>query len=166
MSLGHASFRILQILRSPNLITDTNNIRSALGRMPWPKKVPDWLYRLAWTMRRADSDIHLLNLLHSLSRHVQLRKPWDLSKWQQWGMTALLVSFAGAPFTPFSHWLEEWLTELLPTHPYLAGLVMVGHFAVSVILVRFLFLNVLDTKRFMKQRKALQNFLPQNFFPK
>jgi len=150
LSLGHAAFRMIQILRSPNSIADSQRLRSALGRMPWPKVVPDWLYRLSWRLRRVDSDFHLLHVLQIISRPLQMKDPWKLTKLQQWLITAVIVVLAGAPFTPFSHYLEEKLIELLHADPETAVYAMVLHFAISVILIRFLFLNVLNTHRFYK----------------
>jgi hypothetical protein len=52
LSLGHASFRMTQILRAPNAITDSQNLRSALGYSPWPETVSDNLFKLSWMLRR------------------------------------------------------------------------------------------------------------------
>lgn len=152
MSLGHAAFRMIQILRAPNVITDSQNLRSALGRMPWPVQVPEKLYRLAWVFHRFHSDFHLLHVLHMLSRHVMLKNPPHLTKLQQWGVTGLIVALAGAPFTALSHFKEELLMDLLHTHPAWAAGIMVGHFTLSVILIRFLFLNILNARRFQRDR--------------
>ena len=73
---------------------------------------------------------------------------WKLSKAQQWLATCTGVVLAGAPFTPLSHYMEESLMDLITVHPVLAGCLMGGHFLFSVLVVRFLFLNVLDPKRF------------------
>ncbi len=41
---------------------------SALGEKPWPKIVPDWLYRLSWLLQRIfHSDFHLMHVLHLIS---------------------------------------------------------------------------------------------------
>jgi len=148
MSLGHASFRMIQIMRAPNIIADTQVLRAALGRMPWPKLVPDWLYHLTWSLRRIDTDFHLLSMLHWISKPLDMSKKWKPTKAQQWLATSVSVVLAGLPFTPVSHHLDAWLMELLPTNPYLAGAVMFGHFTFSVVLIRFLLLNVLNTHRF------------------
>ena len=153
MSLGHASFRMIQVLRSPNVITDTQNISSALGRMPWPKLIPDWLYRLCWRLRRVDTDVHgqFLHMLQRVSGRLHKPKFKMLSKYQQWLVTGVGVVLAGAPFTPLSHYMEESLMELLPTHPLIAGTIMLGHLGVSVFLIRFLLLKVLDPRRFHRR---------------
>ncbi len=149
MSLGHAAFRMTQVLYAPNMITQTQNMRSALGRMPWPKQVPDWLYRLSWTLRRVDTDFHLLNILHWISRRLPM--PRVRSKFEQWLVTGVSIVLAGAPFTPVSHYMDHWLMELLQTHPVFAGIFMMGHFATSVVLIRFVLLNVLHKRRFHKK---------------
>jgi len=150
MSLGHAAFRMTQILRSPNVMLDSQKLRNALGHMPWPKVVPDWLYRLSWTLHRFTSDFHLLHMLHLINRQVHIAKPWKLTKFQQWLATGVIVVLAGAPLMPLSHFIEKLLMELLPTQPYLALFIMLLHFTISVVLIRFLFLNVLNARRFHK----------------
>lgn len=52
LSLGHASFRMAQILRAPNAMAEWHFLRSALGERPWPKVMPHWLYRMAWIFHR------------------------------------------------------------------------------------------------------------------
>ena len=148
MCLGHASFRMIQTLYSPNLLADTQYLKSALGHMPWPKEIPSWLYRLCWMLRRTDTDFHLIGLLHWMSRHLTLPMSVRLSKFQQWSITGAGVVLAGLPFTPVSHALEEHLMHLLHTQPWLAGSLMAGHFAFSVLTIRFLLLNVLNVRRF------------------
>ena len=148
LSLGHAAFRIIQILRSPNIIAETQNLRSSLGRMPWPKYVPDWLYKLCWRFRRIDTDFHLLNVLHWMSRRLHAPKPPVLNKFTQWLVTGTCVVLAGAPFTPLSHYMENLLMDLLQTQPALAGLIMVVHFGISVMLIRYLLVSVLHRRRF------------------
>ncbi len=148
MSFGHATFRIVQILRSPNILLDTQNLKSALRRMPWPEVVPGWLYRLAWRLRRFHSDFNFMHLVHLASRFVH-GKPWQLSKWQQWLITAALVGTL-MPFTPLSHWKESLFEELLQTHPYLAVAAKAVDLAISVVLLRILFVNVLKVGRFRK----------------
>jgi NADH:ubiquinone oxidoreductase subunit 5 (subunit L)/multisubunit Na+/H+ antiporter MnhA subunit len=151
-SLGHAAFRMIQILRAPNTITDNTNLRSALGYMPWPKIVSDWLYRLSWRLRRFDSDFNWLKVPHfiSSSLHISVHNRWDLSKFQQWLLTGACVVLAGAPFTPFSSYLDHLLIEWLHVHPFLAFFVMFGHFVFSLVLIRFVLVRVLSSHRFRK----------------
>ena len=151
MSLGHAAFRMRQILLAPSMIADSQDLRSALGYMPWPKTVPDWMYRLSWALRRLETDSHFMHAVHRMTSRVHMPEPWKLTKLQQWGITGVAVTLAGAPFTPVSHYVEEQLMHLLPTQPYLATALMVGHLAVSVALIRFLLVDVLTARRFMKK---------------
>lgn len=149
MSLGHAAFRMTQVLYAPNMIAQTQHISSGLGFMPWPKMIPERLYRFIWALRRMDTDFHLLNILHWMSRRLYTPKP--RSKFEQWLVTGASIVLAGAPFTPVSHYMEHWLMELLETHPIFAGLIMIGHFALSVFLIRFVLLYVLHKRRFNKK---------------
>jgi len=72
-------------------------------------------------------------------------------------VTGVSIVLAGAPFTPVSHYMDKWLMELLPTHPLFAGTIMFGHFVVSVVLIRFLLLNVPHTRWFHKKpNKSVQ----------
>ncbi len=152
MSLGHSAFRMRQILRVPNVIADSQQLRSSLGFMPWPKVVPDWLYRLSWRLRRidADSGTALLHKVHRISSPLHTPTQWKLTKAQQWAVTGGAVVLAGAPFTPVSDGIEELVMELLPSQPALAVGIMAGHCAVSVVLIRFLLVNVLTSRRFHK----------------
>lgn len=154
MSLGHAAFRIVQVLRAPNAIADSRSIRNALGYAPWPRVVPDALYRVAWALKRIKSDIHLMHTLDMIASTVERRKPLRLSKWQQWGITSVVVVLAGLPFTPLAHAKEELLIHLLNTAPAVAMLVECLLLAASVILIRFLFVNVLSARRFHKHTTA------------
>jgi hypothetical protein len=61
------------------------------------------------------------------------------------------VVAAGLPFTPVAHALEHEVTELLHSSPVLAGGLMFAHFAVSVLVIRFLFVSVLSTQRFRRR---------------
>jgi len=157
MSLGHAAFRMIQILRAPNVISDAQNLRSALGFAPWPTVVPDWKYRFAWALRRYDTDFHLIHTLHRISRRLLTVWPKSrkLTKLQQWFVLSVGVVIAGAPFTPVSHYLDEVLMELVVSHPFLSALIMAGHFGVAVVVIRFLFVNVLHSRRFHKNNVQL-----------
>lgn len=147
-SLGHASFRMIQILRAPSALHDFASLRSVLGNRVDSRVVPEWLYRLAWRLRRVDSDFHLLHTLHRLSRLVAQRRDMRLNKWQQWLLTSASVVLAGFPWTPLSDAAEHALLELIPSNPWASAALMAAHFGASVILIRFLFVNVLKTSRF------------------
>jgi uncharacterized protein YbcC (UPF0753/DUF2309 family) len=157
LSLGHATFRIIQVLRSPNAITDANRMKDALGYAPWPRIVPPWLYKFTWTLHQFVSDFQLVHVLQMLTRRVPMERSLHLSKVQQWALTGLMVALAGAPFTPVSHFLEEFLMEVLPHHPMLAGGLMLAHLGFSVVLIRFLLLNVLDKNRFLRASGKIEN---------
>ena len=148
LALGHAALRMVQILRAPGAIADSVALRSALGYAPWPRTVPDWLYRTAWSLYRVDTDFHLISLLQQLSGQLHIAKPGNFSRAQQWTLTAIGIVIAGAPFTPFSYGLEEVLVELLHDAPLLAGALMVAHFTLSVFVIRYLFVGVLSSRRF------------------
>jgi hypothetical protein len=156
MSLGHAAFRITQILRAPNVIQDMTNLKSALGAdVIAPKEIPDWLYKLAWSLRRVDIDFTMLWLLHKLSGPLTMPKNWKLNKMQQWGLTGAGVVLAGFPFTPYYYALEHTIQDLLLHEPIAAVGLMAGYFGMSMATLRFLFLNVLDKNRFDSIRTQL-----------
>lgn len=147
LCLGHASFRMNQILRAPNVIADMQKLRTALGYLPWPKVVPDWLYRFVWGLHRClVTDLNFLHILHLMSR--PMRSPMKLTRVGQWVATSVIVVLAGLPFTPVSHYFEELVSNLLQSHPWTAVGLMFGHFVVSVLLIRFLFMKVLRVNRF------------------
>lgn len=141
---------MVQILRAPNAIADAVSLRSALGYAPWPRLVPDWLYKVAWTLYRVDTDFHLLSLLQRLSGLLHISKPLALSRVQQWALTVIGVVVAGAPFTPLAHGLDEAIVHLLHSSPWAAAGLMLSHFAVSVMTVRFIFVSVLTSQRFRR----------------
>jgi len=154
-ALGHAAFRMVQVLRAANAIQDSHHLRTVLPQATLPRVVPDWLFRLAWRVRRIDSDFHVMHSLHHLTSMFRFQR-WKLNKWQQWIVSAVVVAIAGAPFTPLSHALEELLMELLPNHPVLALAIMAGHFAVAVMLVRLLLVKVLHPRRFFQPKPVKQ----------
>ena len=67
LAMGHASFRIVQVLQSPGSINDAQSLTSALDGAPWPNVVPDSLFRLCWGLHRLDMDAHAVNTLHQVS---------------------------------------------------------------------------------------------------
>lgn len=150
LALGHAALRMVQILRAPNAIADAVSLRSALGYAPWPRLVPDWLYKISWALYRVDTDFHLISLLQRISGLLHISKPLTLSRAQQWALTAVGVVVAGAPFTPLAHGLDEAIVHLLHTAPLAAAGLMVSHFAVSVMTIRFIFVSVLTSQRFRR----------------
>merc|ERR1712014_364229 len=60
LSLGHAALRVIQLLRSPNIILDHTKLRKALGHESLePLRVPEWVYRLGWKFNRINTDFEL-----------------------------------------------------------------------------------------------------------
>jgi uncharacterized protein YbcC (UPF0753/DUF2309 family) len=150
LALGHASFRILQVLESPGSINAAQSLTSALDAPPWPSVVPDSLFRLCWGLHRLDTDAHAVNTLHQVSAMLGYRKPlkkYDLSQPQLWGITGAGLAVAGLPFTPVSEGLHILLEDLLITDPALASCVMLSHLGVSVLTMRFLLLNILSPRQ-------------------
>lgn len=162
LSLGHAAFRMIQILRSPNVLLDSIAVQNALGYAPWPRRVPDWLYRLGWRCQRFHSDFHLINILHLLSRPLLIKRDLQLNRLQQTGIGFGIAALAGLPYTPLSDYREHLLIDLLQTHPAIAASLMTLHFGVSVLLMRFLFLNILTSRRF-KQNADHKNPMAKAF---
>lgn len=74
MSLAHAAFRIVQTLRSPNVMADTHRLRAALADEPhlmtWHRVVPRRLYRVAWAASRVFGDINFVDGAKRLTRHM------------------------------------------------------------------------------------------------
>ena len=151
-SFGHASFRMIQILRSPNFIADSVYLRSWLGSGALAKEVPSFLFKMSWALRRLDSDFHLLNVLHWISKpFLRVREKLRLNRFQRWTIASVAIVLAGAPLTPFSHALDEWIVSLIEqNYGWAAFGIMAAHFGVSVLLIRFLLLNVLSARRFKK----------------
>ena len=151
LSLGHAAFRMQQILRSHSVIADTESMRAAIGgELPlWPSTPPTWLYRAAWRCRRIDEDfMETLRSVHRLGVPATTKTPLGLSRFGQWSVVGGSVVLAGFPFTPLSHTFEQTFMDLLPTHPGAAALLGLSHSVVSVGLIGFLFNRVLDTQTF------------------
>jgi hypothetical protein len=71
----------------------------------------------------------------------------DLSQPQVWGITGAGLVVAGMPFTPVSDSLHILLEDLIITDPALASCVMLSHFGVSVLTMRFMLLNILSPRQ-------------------
>jgi uncharacterized protein YbcC (UPF0753/DUF2309 family) len=150
LAMGHASFRIVQVLRSPGYINDSQSLISALDAPPWPTIVPDWLFRLCWGLHRLDTDAHAVNTLHQVSAMLGFKQPLeklDLSQPQLWGITGAGLVVAGMPFTPASDSLHILLDDLLITDPALASCVVLSHFGVSILTIRFMLINILSPRQ-------------------
>ena len=133
-------------MTAPDAIDNSKRLAGALGGPPFPRVVPDILYRTSWALHRIDTDFHLVNLLHRLYSplHVQL----NLSPAHQWAVKTVGVIVAGIPFTPVANGLDEILVHTLPTDPAFAVGVMMSHYCLSVLTMRFLFISGLNDKRY------------------
>lgn len=147
LSLGHTAFRIKDVLRANHTIAQGQELRAALGAAPWPKEVPDWLYRLAWRAHRIDADMPFIHSLQWLSGRLTIGAGGQLTRPQQWAASAVGVILAGFPYTPLVQGLDEVVVELLPEHPWVAANVIASHFIVSVLAVRYMFAHVLARRR-------------------
>jgi len=146
LSMGHASFRTAQVLTAPDAIDNSKRLAAALGSPPFPRVVPDALFRTSWALHRVDTDFHAVNLLHQLYSPINVQL--NLTPVQQWAAKGVAVTVAGMPFTPVANWLDETLVHTLPIDPLLGAGIMVTHYGASMLTMRFLFLSALNNKRF------------------
>jgi hypothetical protein len=150
LAFGHGTFRMMQVLRSPNCILDIHHLKAALrdDTMTMSKPVPEWVYRLCFRLNRFNVDLSMPNLLQVLSSH---RSAWQtkLTKCQQWLVTSFLAVLAGLPFTPLSEDKISMLSGLLQSHLFFALCFMAFDAVVSVVFIRFVFSTVLDPDRFL-----------------
>jgi hypothetical protein len=70
----------------------------------------------------------------------------------QWAVTCTVVCLSGFPFTPLYVTKEHFYMTLLESHPVLAVVLKTVDFAVAVFLMRFIFVSILDSRRFTKGR--------------
>jgi hypothetical protein len=150
LTLGHASYRMVQFLSSPNWILDHENLHAALGHEELKQTtVPETLYRMGWLLNRFASDFDMPNVLHLFNSYgYRLVKGPGFSKVQQYALTMYLVVLAGAPKMPGSHYTDGTLMQLLLTYPVAAAGCLLLHVTVSTTLVRYIFDGVLDFRRF------------------
>jgi hypothetical protein len=149
LALGHASFRMVQFLSSPNWILDHENLHAALGPELQQTKVPKTLYRMGWLLNRFATDFDMPNVMHFFSNvGYRLVKGPGFSKVQQYALTTYLVVLAGAPKMPGAHYTDGTLMHLLLTYPVAAAGCLVLHVTLSTALVRYIFDGVLDFRRF------------------
>ena len=162
LSGGHAAFRMTQVMRSPNILLDNHNAKSALGsEVAGPKPVSAALFRASWACSRVNSDLQLpqlpgavVSMISPRGDHSGGAKTKPDSKLAQWAKTAACVGLAGAPFTPLAHLKEEALVELLQTHPAQAAAAMGLSVAWSTLLVHHALCNVLDPRRFREPSRV------------
>jgi NADH:ubiquinone oxidoreductase subunit 5 (subunit L)/multisubunit Na+/H+ antiporter MnhA subunit len=149
LALGNASTRMIQVLRSANLILDHHNLKCALGHEPRPTYVSSWLFKVCWILKRLNSDVHLPRLLRVLSRRMCGGQSLGLGKFQQWIVTIVLLVFTGLPFTPVETYKEKILIKMLQHSPLEAAAWILASVMLSVVLTWLIFFNVLDPKRFL-----------------
>ena len=158
LALGHATFRVIQILRAPNVIMERHSLRARLGPTPVsPAAIPEWLFRFAWRLHRFDMEIRLPQLLHRL-RHLYISKTFlskPLRKYQQWLLTALLTCLAILPFLPP---LEEKILKFVFETPlYLGFAALPVLVCFSTGLISVVLSNVLDPIRFSHNSIAISS---------
>jgi len=150
LALGHAALRLVQVLRSPALIADRHTVARLTNQPVVPRNISAPLYKLAWRLRRLESDIHLLDTLQLLSRRFPTTLTTPLSPVQQYGMAFAALAVAGLPFTPVAVGIEQGIEHLMLHSPVLAGCAILVHFGVSVLLFRWVLIHILTRERFTK----------------
>ena len=159
MSFGHAAFRIIQVLNVPNKLKETQRLKAYTGRNPWPKIIPDWLYKICWFIKRIGTDMNLFEIINRGTRIIKYFKFLKFSRIQQWVVTIISIILAGIP-SPLSNIIEEYLISILPTSPLLVGLIMGTQYILSILCIRFLFIIVLNQTRFKIPQKIKSNKNP------
>jgi len=155
LSLGHASLRMTQFLRSANVILDHHNLHSALGHEMGSKVVSERLYRLAWGLNRMNCGFYLPQAAHMFKFHTRSEtEPLLLSKVEQYVGTGVMALLGCAPFTPLAYWKEEALMGALVSHPCGAASLMALHVAASTLLLRYMLTHIHDFRRFRHREKA------------
>eukprot|EP00163_Fabomonas_tropica_P026112 TRINITY_DN467_c0_g1_i4.p1 TRINITY_DN467_c0_g1~~TRINITY_DN467_c0_g1_i4.p1 ORF type:complete len:1296 (-),score=96.04 TRINITY_DN467_c0_g1_i4:1026-4913(-) len=144
-SFGHAALRINQILRSGNVISDSERVSDILGPGVHSSAVPEWMYHLSWRLRRLDTDFHALTLLHRISGHLSQDRQISRTQLSRNTLTLLGVILSGFPYTPLSNGLDVVISDLLCSHPTVALAIMTSHFGISVLTIRYLLLNTLTS---------------------
>ena len=145
LSLGHASFRMNQVVRSPGIITDTHKWEAALGpEKIRPEKPYELLWRFGWGLNRINSDF--LRLSDSYT-NVDLKQApiFYNAKLGQGLSTAVILVAVGSFHLPQ---VEEIIQELMINSPPQAVFLVLLNVLGSTALIRFLFGNVLDFGRF------------------
>jgi len=153
LSLGHAAFRMLQFLRSANFILDSHNLHCAIGDELRPRKVPECLYKLGWMLNRFNNAFHMPHVLRLVPKvspfKAETLQQFHWSTFKQWMVAIPVVVLAGMPFTPVENLKDRVVTvDFLLDHPIQAACYLALNAVVSTVLIRFIFANVLDPKRF------------------
>lgn len=149
LSLGHAAFRMNQILRSPGSIQENNEWAATLGAAKTSSQpVVDVFWKAGWSLNRLNSDFFRLP---DTFYEIDLKKPLKFynAKGAQLTLTAFFLATIGAFHLPQ---VNEKMAELLQTEPLVAAFLIAGNVIGSTALIRFLFGNVLDFGRFTSDR--------------
>jgi NADH:ubiquinone oxidoreductase subunit 5 (subunit L)/multisubunit Na+/H+ antiporter MnhA subunit len=165
LAFGHATYRMVQILRAHNIILEHHVVQEALGHgNVGPKEIPEGLFRLCWRINRLQTDFQLPHILHKLRLNIAVS--WELSKPMQYVMVTVLLALAGAPLTPVTWWSEEKLEKGLENatiYELIGCVAVLGVLMfISTCLVWLVNTSVLDPKRFhhkrpvTKQAKAMK----------
>ena len=145
LSLGHAAFRMNQVVRSPGVITDAHKWEAALGQDKIAsEKVIDVAWKTGWALNRISTDYFRLPDLYA---NVDLKQPLVFynAKYTQAVVTAVVLVLIGAFHLPQ---VDETIGDLMKMNGLAAaGLLSLNIFG-STALVRFLLGNVLDFGRF------------------
>jgi hypothetical protein len=145
LSLGHASFRMNQVVRAPGSIQEANKWEAALGQERIAsEKVFEFVWRIGWFMSRLNSDFIRLPDFYA---GVDLKQPLVFynAKTTQTAVTVVIVGLAAAFHLPA---VDEAIGELMVENPLLAAALISVNVVGSTALIRFLFGNVLDFGRF------------------
>ena len=145
LSLGHASVRINQVLRSPSSIQDHHKWEAALGyEQIAADKVYDFVWKFGWRINRIHNDYFRLP---DAFASVDLKTPLQFynSGATQFVVTWLILGAVSIFHLPV---VEEKVIDLMQSEPAAAAALIALNVVGSTALVRFLFGNVLDFGRF------------------
>merc|ERR1719316_422771 len=145
LCLGHASFRMNQIVRSPGIIHDSIKWEGALGKPKVAsKKELNSLWELGWVFNRINSDFLRLPDAYAnvdLKQKALFYKP-GLS--QAVVGTAIVGTVAAFHYPAVDDFIEEALTHEL----FFVVVLLLANIVGLTALIRFLLGNVLDFGRF------------------
>lgn len=145
LCLGHGSFRMNQVLRSPSAISDTHKWEAALGyEQVASQKTFEVVWRLGWFFNRINNDWFRLP---DIFANVDLKQPLVFynSKATQLIVTGAILSLTAAFHLPA---VEETTMELMKDNSAAAALLILLNLIGSTSLIRFVLGNVLDFGRF------------------
>jgi len=145
LALGHASFRMNQVVRSPGIIQEMTKWEAALGRDKLqPNKVFAFVWQLGWAMNRFNSDF--LRLPDTFAG-VDLKRPLVFynALFAQVIATVTVLALCGGMHLPA---VDDSIMDIMREHPGGAAAILAGNAVVSTAFIRFLLGNVLDFNRF------------------